>query len=156
MTASEVSTARPSVPELIELLTRQRDLYARLDELSVGQMQHIEDGATEQLLGVLSQRQGVVDALNRISAELAPYRDNWPAMSGRLDDDDRQAVRELMDEVDTRLQTILERDDQARTKLQAAQQQMGRELRQVTGGAAAVNAYRTQRSVAPRFADRKG
>jgi flagellar biosynthesis/type III secretory pathway chaperone len=156
MTTTELSTARPSVPELIELLTRQRDLYAQLDRLSQGQMQHIHEGATEQLLSVLSQRQGVVDALGRLSTELAPYREDWQAMSGRLSGDDRQIVRELMDEVDAMLQAILDRDDQARARLQSAQQQTGRELRQAAGGTQAMHAYRGQAGRNPRFADQRG
>lgn len=148
----------PSNPAgLIRLLTQQRDLYVQLKSLSDQQAALIAGGETERLLGLLAQRQRMVDALTRLNRDLAGYRKQMPDLQADLPLADRERVRALMDEVDELLHAIIEQDDRDRRQLQAAQKQVGAQLSHAARGGAAMQAYRAApRSVDPRFTDRQG
>lgn len=157
MTASTSTSAELDADGLLDLLRRQRDLYDQLDALSAGQLQLIEQGTTEALLSLLAERQGVVDQLGAINAQLAPARDRWEQWSANLSDEDRDEVRALLGHVDACIKAIVHRDDEAQRQLTQAQQTVGAELRQVTATGTALGAYHAapQRNDA-RFTDRKG
>lgn len=128
--------------DLIRLLTQQRDLYQRLDELGKGQAGFIAQGATEQLLEVLSSRQGVIEQLQDVSRQLGPYREYLSDLPADIPQKQRQALRSLVDDVQSLLHGIIERDDQDRRKLAEARKTLGQSLQQVTHTSAAVSAYR--------------
>ncbi len=70
-------SAAPSVADvghLVDRLTQQRDLYQQLKTLSDQQGQLIADGQAEQLLAVLSQRQGLVDQLTQLNEKIVPFK----------------------------------------------------------------------------------
>lgn len=158
MTADHTATATSDEASLlIELLTQQRDLYLQLKSLSSQQAGLISQGQTEQLLEVLTHRQGLVESLNDINERLTPYRHRWASVARTLPEIRRTKLRNLVDEVQKLLGSIVEQDEADRRQLEAAQAQVGRELRQVTRAGNAVNAYRSPRPADPaRFTDRQG
>lgn len=143
---------------LVELLSRQRDLYRQLKSLSDQQAGLIERGETEQLLSVLGQRQQIVDELSRLTGELGPYRENWRQLSERLATPDREQVHELIDEVETTLNAIVSQDDRDRQQLAGSREAVGQQVQKVQHAGSAVNAYRAgpQGSGPSRFADQEG
>lgn len=157
MTPSD-ATFTPDVPELMDLLTRQRDHYLRLKGLSDQQTSFIDAGDTEQLLGILSQRQALVDALGQINGDLAPYRESWSEVSLLLPDDQRQDVHGLLDEVETLLADILAQDEAAGKRLAEAQKKIGGELTRTTRAGNAMRAYGSAPAARgdARFTDHRG
>lgn len=152
------TTFTPDVPELMDLLTRQRDLYLRLKGLSDQQASFIDAGDTEQLLGILSQRQALVDALGRINGDLTPYRESWSEVSDRLPEARRGEVHGLLDEVESLLAGILAQDEAAGKRLAEAQQKIGGELTQAARTGSAIRAYGHAPAArgGARFADHRG
>lgn len=154
-------TVRPScedVGRLIERLTQQRDLYHQLKVLSDQQGQCIADGEGEQLLAVLSQRQGLVDQIAQLNEQLAPFKQHWPELSEQLDASQREQVNSLLEEVESLLEAIIHQDDRHRQQLQTAKQQIGRQIEQTHTAGRALNAYKPAGPAAgpARFTDRKG
>ncbi|MEX0744253.1 MAG: flagellar export chaperone FlgN [Phycisphaeraceae bacterium] len=147
-----------SVAPLVEKLTQQRDRYEQLKQLASRQAALIEQGETEQLLGVLAQRQQLVDELGRLSTEIAPYRERWGELSAALSEADRQRVNGLIESVERLLEQIIEQDDRDRQQLQAARDQVGNEVKQTHHAGRAMNAYRAVPAAGPgaRFTDRRG
>lgn len=148
---------------LIETLTRQRDLYRALDGLSTKQQTLIADGHPEQILGVLSERQAIVDQLGELSRELAPLRPRITEIAEAAPDAKRTTLRSLVDEVQTLLQTIIERDDADHQRLETSKNKVGQQLAKIQTAPRAIDAYRQNAggytkptSSTPRFADARG
>jgi len=140
---------------LLELLQEQRDLYHQLHELSETQSRLIKQGQTEDLLSVLSKRQGLVEQLTQINGRLSPYRDYWGQVAQQLPEDQRQRLSKLLDEVQTLLQSILEQDENDRQQLQAAREEVGGQLQQNQHAGSAMKAYGSNPTT-PRFTDNQG
>lgn len=137
-----VSSTHDECGQLIALLTQQRDLYRSLDALSGKQQDIIAQGQAEQLLGVLSERQVIVDQLTQINQELAPLRSRMTEIADASPEEQRQTLRSLVDQVQDMLQSIIARDDEDRQKLEASKAKVGQELSRVNTAPAAINAYR--------------
>ena len=165
--------ARPANPapadagldRLLGLLTEQRDLYAQLRNLSERQSAHIDEGRTEHLLSILSDRQGLVQGLTAINADLAPLRGRMSELSAAAPAADRQRLRSLVDEVQHLLESIIESDDRDRRALEDARTRVGQELTRTAAAPRALRAYRSTgsapstaatRPATSRFTDRRG
>jgi uncharacterized membrane protein len=155
MTDTTASTLQEDPATLVELLQQQRDLYHQLHELSGEQSQLIEQGQTEQLLSVLSKRQSLVEQLTQINSRLSPYRDYWGQVAEQLPEDQRQRLRQLLDEVQKLLQSILQQDENDRQQLQSAREEVGGKLQQTQRAGPAMKAY-GQAGQARRFTDSQG
>ena len=131
---------------LVDLLTQQRDLYATLGQLSGQQQDIIAHDQTEQLLAVLSQRQGIVSQLTRINARITPLRQRMAAISEAAPEATRQTIRQLVNQVQEMLQSIMADDERDRRTLEESKQRVSRELNRVKSAPAAVNAYRSSTS----------
>ncbi len=141
MTVMMKDTPFQQVSTMLSLLNGQRDLYHQLKALSQQQTRCIREGSTEQLLSVLSERQAVIEALSRSNAELAPYRDKWGELTAAAEPQQRQQVRETLDEIERVLKEVVEQDERDRVELKGAQQQIGAQLTQVNKAGRAINAY---------------
>ena len=151
---------------LIDLLTQQRDLYAQLSEFSGQQRQIIDAGQTEQLLAVLSQRQGIVAQLTHINQQITPLRQRMTAISEAAPPAVRQTLRDLVDQVQQMLQAIIEDDEADRRTLEESKARVSRELTKVKTAPAAINSYKSNAyrpptaglplRGAPRFTDARG
>ncbi|MBB6430730.1 flagellar protein FlgN [Algisphaera agarilytica] len=128
--------------QLIEMLTQQRDLYKSLEALSGKQQEIIAQGQAEQLLGVLSERQVIVDRLTQINQDLSPLRGRMSEIAEASTEAKRQLLRSLVDEVQAMLESIIQRDEQDRQSLEASKAQVGQELAKVKTAPAAINAYK--------------
>ena len=153
MTAS--LTSEPDA--LMALLRRQRALYEELKDLSDQQTRLIEAGQTQELLGVLAQRQQLVEQLASAHAELAPKRQRLTELADELPPPQREQLRSLVDEVQGLLQSIIEQDDRDRQQLQSAKRGVGGKLQQTVRSGSALNAYKAGPGRAgARFTDHRG
>ena len=142
---------------LIDLLSQQRDLYGQLQALTERQTTFIEDGQTEKLLSVLAERQGLVDRLSEINEQLTPFRQSWDRICDSLTEGDRQKLRGLLEDLETRVADILERDRKAQMQLHAAQEAIDVQLAKVSRTGQAMHAYHGGTSGSEsRFTDHQG
>jgi hypothetical protein len=127
--------------DLIRLLTEQRDLYRRLQELSERQRGLISGDRPELLLNILRDRQTLVTALAKVNEQLSPYRHDWERVYAGLPEETRQAAAGLLEEINGMLQVILKADQEDQALLSARKQAVARSLSTVSGGRAANAAY---------------
>lgn len=149
------TTADPD--RLVTLLTRQRDLYAALRELSERQRSTLGEDRSEQLLEILRQRQDIVSALASLNDELGPYRRNWDAAFNGLPESYRATVAGLHGEINALLRVILKTDQEDAALLAARKSAVSAQLADLGGVRAASAAYaRTGSSGAALSADIRG
>jgi hypothetical protein len=144
-----------SAGRLIRLLERQRELVVQLDRLAEGQMALIDAGESDALLGLLGNRQEIMD-------ELAAGQDGLAGVSEVLrgHDDisevDRHRITRLVDEIGARLSRISSRDEQDRARLRTNRDRTAEELTGLRTAKQAHRAYVKARGKNNRFADRRG
>jgi sensor domain CHASE-containing protein len=159
MTANPVlSLADPQVVvALVTLLEEQRALFAQLRELSAQQASLVAEGAADELLAVLAQRQSAINDLMASNEKLEPYRRDWVRLYAELDEAQRRRVGALLQEVQQSLGAIIAQDERDRQSLQSQQSNISSELQGMTRVGSAVQAYRNApRTVNPRFTDHQG
>lgn len=158
MTVKMQESPSQQVHTMLGLLIGQRDLYRQLKALSGQQAICIREGSTEQLLAVLSERQAVIESLTRANAELAPYRDRWGDLTASAAPDQRQQVRDTLNEIERLLGEVVEQDERDRAELKGVQQQIGTQLAQVGKAGRAIKAYGPPKTNTrpPTFTDRQG
>jgi len=158
MTVKMQETPSQQADALLSLLTEQHGLYRQLHDLSGQQAQSIRDGSTEQLLALLSQRQTVIDHITRLNTQIAPYRENWPALRDKVDASQRDRVHQVLDEIEHLLNQVVEQDERDRNELQGAQAHVGTQMTRVNQSGRAIQAYGPPKSntKAPTFTDRQG
>jgi len=139
-------TAKLDPSQLIDLLSRQRDLYQSLRELSQKQRNIISGDRPEMLLGILRARQDLVTALAKLNDELGPFRRNWDAMYSALPADQRTQASAILHEINGLLRVILRTDQEDGALLSARKQVISNELDGMSGGQMANTAYARQAS----------
>ena len=126
---------------LVDLLRRQRDLYARLRDLSERQRNLITGDRPEMLLNILRDRQELITALAGINERLSPFRRDWDGIYSRLPQETSEIVSALLREINEVLGVILKTDDEDSKLLAARKQMAAASLSGMVGGAAANQAY---------------
>ena len=155
--SSSTSSDAGGIDLLVTLLQQQIDRYKKLHDLSGQQARLVKDGHPEQLLGVLAQRQQLVDELTQINSDLKPYRSRWDQLFNTLNEQDKERVRRLVGEVDFLLSGIIEQDNRDREQLEEAKNLIAGELGQTAQASAAVSAYKVQSAAGKNhFTDRQG
>jgi len=137
-------TAKLDPSQLIDLLSRQRDLYRSLRELSHKQRNIISGDRPEMLLGILRDRQDLVTSLAKLNDELGPFRRNWDAMYAALPGDQRTQASAILHEINGLLRVILRTDQEDGALLSARKQVVSNELEGMSGGQVANAAYARQ------------
>ena len=142
---------------LVSLLSRQRDHYQQLKALSDAQQELIATGKAEQLLTVLAERQGHVEALTTLNEQLAPLRSRMTEISESAEDDIRQRLRGLVDEVQGLLESIIHQDEQDKQTLSEGKEKIKQQLNATARVPAALSAYKVASPTnGARFTDRQG
>lgn len=134
----------PDAHGLIALLTRQRDLYRSLRELSEKQRSLIAGDRPELLLSILRDRQNLVTSLARLNEEMGPLRRNWDTVYAALPEERRGEASSLLQEINGLLRVILRTDQEDSALLSARKQAVAGSLAGVAGGQAANAAYARQ------------
>jgi hypothetical protein len=136
-------------------LTRQLELYGRLDQLSLRQGALIDDDDTDRLLAVLGERQVVVDEVAEIGTRLEPVRQDWDGFLHGLPAPTREQLRHLVSTLTDLAGIVAGRDEADRRRLELRRSEVGEELASVTRGRSAVRAYGGRGSPVPIFQDRE-
>lgn len=131
---------------LLRLLTEQRDLYARLQDLSSKQRATIRGDRPDLLLTILRDRQQLVSALAQANERLAPFRRNWDGLFSTLDEGTRTRVTSLLSEIRAFLKAIMVHDHEDSALLSARKQLVANEMADLSGGRTANAAYARQSS----------
>lgn len=127
--------------QLISLLSRQRELYQRLKDLSDRQRTLISGDQPEALLGILNERQELVRGLTSLNSTLAPYRRQWETSFEKFTEPVRTRVSKLLTAIDGLLSGIMKTDQEDGALLSARKQAVANELSGLSGGRAANVGY---------------
>jgi hypothetical protein len=130
-----------SVRELIALLEHQRSLYRGLRRLADRQKALVVQDDPQPLLGLLAERQKLVDELVSLNVRLGSYRESWPEVYSTLDEPARKQVADLLEEANQSLGSILKSDGEDTATLTARRADMSGRLAAVDAGGRASAAY---------------
>lgn len=151
------ATLTDDTATFIRLLTEQRGLYQRVQETGGRQAELIENGDTQGLLAVLSERQKLIETLGQLNQRLIPHREVWSRTVEKAEPDLRRRVKGLIDETQELLDAILARDEADRKNLQSRFKRLGEQLHENHNAGRAVSAYgRRPGTPAPRMTDQQG
>ncbi len=151
------NTVQLDLSQLLPLLERQEQIYQQLQALSQQQDQLITDGASDALLGLLTQRQHHVDELMRLNHELEPYRLQWDQALGGLAKPDQNRVTQLVKKVEQLLGAIIKQDNADRQRLEQERSAVSTQMNQISHASTAMRAYKVQTSTSGnQYTDRQG
>ena len=139
---------------LTPLLDRQLELFRRLDALSQLQSGLIAADDTDRLLGVLAERQVVVDQIGDANDQLEPIRARWEVVLASLGAPERRDITAQIEALARLAASISDRDESDRLQLEQRRDAVAGELKGVSRGRAALGAYGQPRG-GPRFQDRE-
>ncbi|QDU72193.1 flagellar export chaperone FlgN [Mucisphaera calidilacus] len=126
---------------LLDLVAQQRDLYQTLRLLSNQQNDYITKGQTEKLLSLLTRRQTLLDELRSVAEKIRPFRESWDQVRADLSEPNRLKLRAILDETDTLMRDIMERDRSDGDRLKQAQSSAKARMSRVGTARHAVRAY---------------
>lgn len=137
------------------LLDEQLGLCHQLDELSQRQSSLIDDGAYEELLELLTQREGVIASLTKGQEKLDPVRTQWDGYLSSLPQELQASVRQRADELSTITARIAKRDQADQDKLKLNRTETAKELKSVSQSRGALSAYTRHGDNVPTFQDQR-
>ncbi|MHC5023169.1 MAG: flagellar export chaperone FlgN [Planctomycetota bacterium] len=157
MSLEPVNTPSPSWDDqLIALLERQQQLVVRLGQLADQQGSLIEARRTDALLGLLAERQRIIDQFTASQEELSGLTVDLNARLEQTARSRADRIRALLDEIGHCLASVMQRDEQDQQTLHTGRAAVRQELSSLDAGTQARNAYLKPKPVVNRFADRRG
>lgn len=141
---------------LIDLLLRQQQVVGKLLDLAKYQGQLIESKSTDPLLGLLSQRQKLIDEFTRMQGALTRLTEGREDQLRELDSQTRERIQSLIDEIGAALNQVMAKDDEDRKVLEDARGKVQEELAATGLAQKARSAYRGAGFVGSQFADQQG
>lgn len=127
--------------ELVDLLAQQCELCRRLSGLAERQRGLITGDQAENLLGVLGERQHILEALSGIAERLRPFQRNWKGVRGGMPAALGDRVDILVEEVQRRLQAVLSSDEADARLLAARKSVAAQEMKTLRTARQAGTAY---------------
>lgn len=126
---------------MIALLTEQCELYEQLAALSASQHALITGDKPERLLGVLGDRQRLLDRVEALAARMRPYQTCWAEMRLTVPSAEAKEVDRLLSRANKLLAGILELDKADAQLLAARKSATAQEMSVVKAGRTAGAAY---------------
>jgi len=139
---TEESKSCPAPAAVLDLLTRQHELYRQLHRLACAQRELIAAEDPAALLNLLSRRQKLIEQLAEINAALEPARGNWRQVESMLTGEQRRQAQEIVQQVERLLADILRADEADSKTLSARKAMIGRQIQATAASAQAQAAYR--------------
>jgi hypothetical protein len=127
--------------QIIAALERQLVCYQKLAKLADSQADHVRQGSTEALLGLLQDRAAVLEEVTGLESILAPARKHWSEFTGPLADDRRAYAESLVRQTRSLLETITSRDQEDVMVLQQQKLNVGRQIGQASATRSVHRAY---------------
>lgn len=151
------------IADAIARLEMQAAASDQLADLAREQGALIETGQADELLGVLTQRQHLIDELLAVVTEIGPLADAVQHSPAGVSEVQRQSVKRLVDTIGARLAEIIDIDSRDRTKLEHRLAEVKRERNINTSVRTARTAYGRAKPVVgtlgeslTRFTDQQG
>jgi hypothetical protein len=132
---------------MLTLLTRQNDLLDGLLELGRRQLDAIENSRMSELLGLLAEKQPLVDELSELAIGLKTIRVNESTPTRSIDGDksihgDKAECRNLSTLASSKFDELFTLERQCETLLCDRRDQIGTRLQATNNSRSAANAYR--------------
>ena len=156
---SETPTnARPPewAESLIELLESQYTLVSDLATLADRQQTLVRERRTEALLGLLTERQQILDRFAGMQERLGSLTADIDQRITEVQEPDRTRIQSLIAEIGDQLTVVMAGDERDQQALEAARGDTARDLRELDTARVARDAYRGAGTVESRYADREG
>lgn len=144
------------LPTVVGLLDEQCGLCERLEGLSDEQSSHVRRGRTEELLGVLNERQAVLDRVVEINGILEPFRNRSDAAMAGLRTADRDSLQSRIDRIAESVDRVRRRDDEDRKALESQRRGVADELANLSRLRGAAAAYAGHGAIRTGYHDRQG
>ncbi len=154
---SQVQTPSTDWPDtILDLLQRQHKLVDELSQLADRQADLIRDGHTDALLGLLTQRQTVIERFTATQVDLGRLTGDLDARLRSVDEDVRERIQSLISDIGERLTHVMQRDERDQRTLESARDKKKREIASLDSGRQARYAYLGPKKTTNRFADTQG
>jgi hypothetical protein len=141
---------------LIELLESQHALVGELSTLADRQKTLVRDRRTEALLGLLTERQQILDRFAGMQERLGSLTADLDRRITEVEDPARTRIQALIGEIGDRLTVVMAGDERDQQSLEAARGDTARELREIDTARVARAAYQGSGPAGSRYADRQG
>lgn len=150
------ATPAPDFGRLRLLLDEQEALFVRLDALSKRQHTLIDEDRTDELLGLLHERQAIIGGIEDVAAELQPFRERWDVLLGQANPEQRDRLTQQVDRLADLAARVAARDETDRQLIEHRRDALAGELAGADNARGAVAAYGAQSGrPAARFQDRE-
>jgi hypothetical protein len=156
MTEVGVTNNRIWPESLIDLLGEQHGIVDQLSELARRQASLIMEGRTDHLLGLLADRQQLIDRFTASQGLLAELTEGLEQRLQSVNSIQRDQIKSLIGAIGERLGEIMKRDEQDEATLRAGRDTVKQELASLSSGKQARNAYLAGPGAQTMFADRRG
>lgn len=141
------------LPRLQRLLSDQLALTARIDEIDARKTGALADEDMQAYLGLLNERQPVIDRLTELNEDLKPFAERFTLLAASLKQEQRQAIFAQAGRLDAALSQIARRDSAEADELAARRDRIARDLAGMNTGSAALGAYGRREPLPPQSHD---
>lgn len=131
----------PPADAVLTALGQQVQFYGQLLKLAETQHQFVQQGNFEELLGVLQQRQGVLDQITPLERVTSAAKRRWNEFVAGLDAGQRESAEVLMNETRVLLEAITTADRNDTLVLQQRKLNVSQQLTQAAGAAKVNQSY---------------
>lgn len=143
-------------PRLTRVLDRQIDLYTRIERLASRQADLVQTDRPDELLGLLAERQGLVEQITVLNHELEPFTRRWDELVRTLPEGHRDEISSRTGRLGELIAAISKRDEADRLALQSRRDQVAGEINSISARRSAIAAYAPKAGAGARFQDREG
>lgn len=141
---------------LVELLESQHALVGELSTLADRQQTLVRDRQTEALLGLLTERQQILDRFAGMQEQLGTLTANLDQRIAEVKEPVRSRIQTLIAEIGDRLTVVMAGDERDQQALEAARTDTASDLRDIDAARIARAAYQGPNVAVSRYADRQG
>jgi len=126
---------------LQELGKRKRDLLHAARELSIQQVEVMQNDDIGMLLSILSRKSEILDTLATLQRDLEPYRDQKPEERQWDSSSDRAECQATFGEIDRLLEELSQMDKSALDQLTSQRDSLASQISHFTTAEVVQNAY---------------
>jgi hypothetical protein len=130
-----------STIRLAELVRRKHDVLVKLCEIGCRQREIVESQETNSLLKLLAVKQTMINLLQQIERDLAPYHSEDPEARIWSSPDARICCAELSANCHRMLQEIVALEQETAVHMESRRNEVAAQLKQVVAAGQARHAY---------------
>lgn len=134
-----------STTKLAELIRRKRDFLVQLCDVGEKQKVLVERGDTATLLKLLAAKQTLINALQQVEQELAPFHAEDPESRIWPSPADRAECAQQADDCNRLLERIVELEQYCSERMTVRRNEVATQLQQINAAHQARDAYQANR-----------